>query len=108
MFPAGIRSSSGSATRQGVVSCEHRHQDSENGVSRLRLAFDDPAVIADDLGDEREPEPRAGRLRRHEWVEEVRQQVCGHSRAIILHAAFERQRYARLAAWGLRSNTSAQ
>src|SRR5438552_3203686 len=89
MFPAGITSSSGSATRQGVVSCEHRHQHAEHGVSRLRLAFDDPAVIADDLGDQREAKPRAGRLGGHERIEQVRQQVGGHTRAVVLDAEFE-------------------
>src|SRR3954452_6877865 len=75
MFPAGITSSSGSATRQGVVSCEHRHQHAKHRVARLRLTFDDPAVIADDLGDQREAEPRAGRFRCHERVEQMRQQI---------------------------------
>src|SRR5258708_27537743 len=31
----------------------------EGGLPRLRLAFDDAAVIADDLGNERKPEPAA-------------------------------------------------
>src|SRR5205814_1722206 len=70
MFPAGIASSSGSATRRGVVSCEHRHQDAKGRVSRLRLAFDDPAMIADDLGDQRKAEPGAGRFGRHERIEQ--------------------------------------
>src|SRR3954471_15972787 len=75
MFPAGIASSSGSATRQGVVPCEHRHQDAKDRVSRLRLAFDDSAVIADNFGNERETKPGAGRLCRYERIEQVRQDV---------------------------------
>src|SRR6185436_3262977 len=108
MFPAGITSSSGSATRQGVVSCEHRHQHAEHGVSRLRLAFDDPAVITDDLGDQREAEPRARRLRGHEGIEQMRQQVRGHAGAIVLHAEFKWQRHARLAARDLQPHAWAK
>src|ERR1043165_9774226 len=59
MFPAGMSSSSGYAARPGAVPCEHRHQHAKNGMTRLRLAFDDAAVIADDLGDEREAETGA-------------------------------------------------
>ena len=39
-----------SPLRRGVF----RHQHAEDGSPRLRLAFDDAAVVADDLGDERE------------------------------------------------------
>src|SRR2546430_91873 len=92
IFPAGIASSSGSATRRGVVSCEHRHQHTENGVSRLRLAFDDPAVVADDLGDQREAESGTARLRRHERIEQMRQQVSRHTAPVVLDAKFELQR----------------
>ena len=66
----GHGSSSGSAARQGVVPCEHRHQDAENGVSRLRLAFDDAAVIADDLGHQCKTEASSGRLGGHERIEQ--------------------------------------
>ena len=38
--------------------CKFRHQHAEDGPSRLRLAFDDAAMIADDLGGEREAEAR--------------------------------------------------
>src|SRR5689334_11782297 len=75
MFPAGIASSSGFAARHGVVPCEHRHQHAEDGMARLRLAFDDPAVIADDLGDQCKSEAGSGRLGGHERIEQVRQQV---------------------------------
>src|SRR5436190_11817552 len=104
MFPAGIASSAGSATREGVVPCEHRHQDAKDGVSRLRLAFDDSAVIADDFGNERETKPGASRLCRYERIEQVRQDVGGHARAIVSDAEFERQRHARLAAGNLQAH----
>src|ERR1051325_7227935 len=92
MFPAGIAPSSGSAARHGVVPCEHRHQHAKDCVSRLRLALDDPAVIADDLGDEREAKPRAGRLRGHKRIEQMRQQISRHASAVVLDAEFEWQR----------------
>ena len=33
-----------------------RHEDAKRGTARLRLAFDDAAVIADDFGDQRQAE----------------------------------------------------
>ena len=60
-------------------------------MTRLRLAFDDPAVIPDNLGDQRETEPCAGRLRRHERVEQMRQQVDGHAGAVVPDTELERQ-----------------
>jgi hypothetical protein len=39
----------GSVARLGVVTQEHGHEYTKDGPSRLRLALDDPAVIADDL-----------------------------------------------------------
>src|ERR1044072_3875723 len=89
MFPAGIVSSSGSATRQGVVACEHRHQNAENGVTRLRLALDDPAMVADDLGDQCKTEAASGRLGGDEGIEQVEQmrhQVGRHAAAVVAHA----------------------
>src|SRR5262245_27988290 len=91
--------SSGSVARLGGVAQEHGHEHTKDRTSRLRLAFDNPAVIADDLGYQREAEPRSGRFRRHEGVEEVGQQVLGNAGTVVLDAEFERQRYARLAAW---------
>src|SRR5262249_26500358 len=89
----------GSVARLGVVTQEHGHEHTKNRPSRLRLAFDDPAVIADDLGYQRKAEARSGRFRRHERVEEVGQQILGNAGSVVLDAEFERQRYARLAAW---------
>src|SRR3984893_18809943 len=97
MLPVGISSSLGSAARLGVVTQEHGHEHAKDGSSWLRLAFDDAAVIADDLGDQRQAEPRSGRLGGHERVEQVRQEIVGNARAVVLDAELQRQRYARLA-----------
>src|SRR5688572_17666208 len=64
----------------------HWHQHSEYGVAWLGLAFDDPAMIADDLGDQREPQPGSGRLRRHERIEQVRQEIGRNPRPVVLDA----------------------
>src|SRR5437899_11110764 len=89
IFPAGIGSSSGSADREGVVPCKHRHQEAEDGVSRLRLAFDDPTMIADDLGNQCKSEACSGRLGCHEWIEQLRQQVGRHVIAVVLYEISE-------------------
>jgi hypothetical protein len=44
-----IRLGAFTAMRRGVF----RHEYAEDGSSRLRLAFDDAAMVADDLGDKR-------------------------------------------------------
>src|ERR1700704_4320464 len=94
MLPVGISSSSGSAARLGVVTQEHGHKHAKDRTSWLRFAFDDAAVIADDLGDQREAQPRPGRLGGHERVEQMRYQIVGNARTIVLDAEFERQRHA--------------
>src|SRR5262245_62418901 len=55
-------------------------------------------MIADDLGYQREPEARSFGFRRHEWVEQMRQQILRYAGSVVLDAEFERQTYARLAA----------
>src|SRR5271156_1437316 len=91
----------------------HRHEDAEDGSPRLRLAFDDAAMIADDFGNQREPKPGARGLRRHERIKQMRQQLLGHARPVVPHAELERQRYTRLRArngqahpWAKRSRKS--
>ncbi len=100
MLPANICiTSAGFAARLGVVTREFGHENTEDGPSRLRLAFDDAAMITDDLGGEREAKPAPGGLGGHEGIEQVRHQVLGHARAVVLDAELERQRdIARLAA----------
>src|SRR6185437_9760897 len=76
-------------------STEHRQQHAEDGLARLGFAFDDTAVIADDFGYQRKTQPAAGLLGRDKWIEQVREQVFRHARAVVLDAEFERQRYPR-------------
>jgi hypothetical protein len=63
--------------------------------ARLRFTFDDPAMVADDLGTSARPRPARG-LGGHERVEQVRQSRR-HARPVVPDAEFERQRHARLA-----------
>ena len=48
-----------------------------------RLAFDDAAVIADDLGDQRKAEARAVGLGGDERIEQVRHQIVRDARAVV-------------------------
>src|SRR6266403_3074084 len=74
---------------------EHWQQHAEDGFPWLGFAFDDAAVVADDLGHQRQTQPAAGLLRRDEWIEQVRKQVLRHAGAVVLDAELERQRYPR-------------
>src|SRR5580704_2150156 len=98
MLPAGIGITSGFSARLGVVTREFGHEHAKDRPPRLRLAFDDAAVIADDLGGKRKTKSAAGRLGGHERIEQIRHQVVGHARAVVLDAEFERQRDLRFAA----------
>ena len=49
-------------------------------------------MVADDLGDKRQAEPLAGRFRRHEGIEQMRQDIVLDAGSGIVHAHFERQR----------------
>src|SRR5260370_21990029 len=98
ILPVGISSSLGSAARLGVVTQVHGHEHTKDRSSWLRFAFNDAAVIAHDLGDQRQAKSRPGRLGGHERIEQVRQQIVGNARTVVLDAELERQRYARLAA----------
>ena len=68
-----------------------RHQNAKGGAARLRLAFDDAAVVADDLGDQCKTEAGSVRLRGDEGIEEVGQHVFRHAGAVVDHREFERQ-----------------
>src|SRR5215468_9307896 len=98
MLPAGISITSGFSARLGVVTRELGHEHAKDCPPRLRLAFDNAAVIADDLGGKRKTKSAAGRLGGYEGIEQIRHQVVGHARAVVLDAEFERQRNLRLAA----------
>ena len=79
---SGVHRSS-SMSSSGSVAGMGRHQDAEGGAPRLRLAFDDAAMVADDLGDQRQAEAGAVRLRGDEGIEDVGQQVLGHAGAVV-------------------------
>jgi hypothetical protein len=74
---------------------EHRQQHAKHRFARLRFTFDDAAVVADDLGDQRKAKAAAGQLGGDERIEQVRHQVVGHARPVVLDAEFERQRHPR-------------
>src|ERR1700730_7904758 len=93
MLPAGICITSGFSARLGVVTRKFGHQHAKGCSSRLRLAFDDAAVISYDLCCKSEAKPASGRLGGHERVEQVRHQVVGHPGPVVLDAEFERQRH---------------
>src|SRR5882672_550286 len=97
MLPVGISSSLGSAARLGVVAQEHGHKHAKDRPSWLRFTFDDAAVIADDLGDQGQAQSRPGRLGGRERIEQMRQEIVGNARTVVLDAELERQRDARLA-----------
>src|SRR5690606_22176893 len=75
-----------------------RHEDAE-GRSTLRgIAFDDAAVLADDLGNEGQPQAGAVLLCGDKGIEENGPDVFRHARPIIVDAEFERKRHAVLRA----------
>src|SRR5215467_7546061 len=93
MLPAGIGITSGFSARLGVVTHELGHKHAKDCPPRLRLAFDDAAVIADDLGSKRKTKSAPGWLRCYERIEQIRHQIFGHARAVVFDAEFERQRH---------------
>src|SRR5262249_39215840 len=98
MLPAGIGITSGFSARLGVVPRELGHEHAKHSPRLLLLAFDKAAVITDDLGVKRKTKSAAGRLGGYEVIEQIRHQVVGHARAVVLDAEFERQRNLRFAA----------
>src|SRR5215470_11584842 len=98
MLREGMGILSGTGARLGVVTHKLRHQHPKGRPSGLRFTFDDAAMIANDLGGEREPQTGPGRFGGYERVEQVRHEVLGHTWSVVPHAEFERKRYARLAA----------
>ena len=49
----------------------HGQEDAEDGAARRRFAFDDAAMVADDLGDQREAKAGARGLVGDERIEDV-------------------------------------
>ena len=55
------------------------HQHAERRAARLRIAFDDAAVVADDLGNKGETKAGTIRLGGDERLEEMGDHVLGHA-----------------------------
>src|SRR3546814_16886819 len=59
----------------------------------MAVAFDDAAMGADDLGDQRQAKPRSVRLGGDEGIEEIGEEIGRNAGTIVDHAEFQRQRY---------------
>src|SRR6266436_1575020 len=89
-------------------SIEHRQQHAEGGSPRLRLAFDDAPVIADDLGHQRKTQSAAGLFRRDKRIEQVRKQVLRYAGTVVLDAEFKRQRHPRFLSGYRKTNSGSE
>ena len=87
-----------SCASSGALRVLHRQQHAEHGALGLDFALDDAAVVADDLGDQRQPEAGAVALGGHERIEQVRLEVLGDARAVVLDLDHQRQADARAGA----------
>ncbi len=67
--------------RTAVIGAVHGKQNAEGGAARSGIAFDDAAMIADDLGHEREAEAASLRFRRHEGIEQIAHEIGRNARA---------------------------
>src|SRR5690348_9321959 len=81
------------------VALGHRHQCAKYRAAWARVALDDAAMVADDLGDEGQAETGTGRLGGDEGVEEMLHEIGRHARAVVLDRNLKRQADPRLAAW---------
>ena len=75
---------------QGVA-FGHGQHDAELGLLGLALAFDDAAVVADDLGYQRQAQARALGFRGEKRIEQVFLDVFGDAFTVVLDADPERQ-----------------
>src|SRR6185503_10671750 len=71
--------------------CSNRQKHTEHSAPWLRFTFYDAAMIADDLGDERETKARTLRLCRDEGIEDVRQKIGWNASSIVAHGDFQGQ-----------------
>src|ERR1700694_4778413 len=76
----------------------HGQEHAEDGAGRLAVAFDDAAVVVDDLGDEREAEPGSVGLGGDEGIEQMLLQVIGDARTVVLDLYHQREADARVRA----------
>src|SRR5215470_13948097 len=90
MLPAGIGITSGFSARLGVVTRKLGHKHAKDCASRLRFAFDNAAMIADDFRGKCKAKSAARRLGRDKRIEKIRHQVVQHARAVVFDAKFER------------------
>src|SRR4026209_1606574 len=56
-------------------------------------------MVTDDLGDERQAKPRAGRFGADERIEEMRHEIGRNAGAVIFDCNFERQAHSRVTSW---------
>ena len=69
-----------------------RQQHAENGAPGNGVAFDYPAMVANDLGHQRQAKSGAVHLGGDEGIENIRQKIGRYARAIVAHRDFQRQR----------------
>src|SRR5262245_32766473 len=74
----------------------HRHQGTEHREAWPRIAFDNPAMVADDLGDERQTKSRAVKLGGDERIEEMRHEISRNAGAVIFDCDLERETHSCL------------
>src|SRR5215471_13969904 len=71
ILPAGIGITSGFSARLGVVTRKLGHKHAKDCAPRLRFAFDNAAMIADDFRGKCKTKSAAGRLGRDERIEKI-------------------------------------
>src|SRR5215469_1051309 len=66
-------------------------KNSEDGAARHGIAFDDTAMVADDLGNQSKAQAGTAALGRDERIEDVGHEIWRHAGAIVAHRDFKRQ-----------------
>src|SRR3954463_14810384 len=74
-----------------VAGAVHRQEDAERGSAGRGVAFDDPAMVADDLRNQGKSEATSLGLGGDERVEQVGQEVERHAGAVVAHRHLDRQ-----------------
>src|SRR5690349_14317351 len=100
IVPVGISNSS-------VVLRGRRQKNAEDCAARNRLAFDDAAMISDDLCGEGKTETRTASFGRHEGIENVRHQIRRHTCTVVANRYFQRQAQAPSSDGGTEANPRA-
>src|SRR5687768_13937918 len=89
MFPVGITFAL-SIGFAPVAGSEHRQQDTEGRAPRSRVAFDDAAVVADDLRNQGKSQATPLGFGGHEGFEQVGQEVGRNARSVVAHRQLDR------------------